>query len=117
MVLAPSMLKVKEMVPDMELAQRCWVAVSKEDPAAAVGIMETIRERDMAPWYEHLCQHHPGLFPMDQALLAKMKEANEAEAKRIQEVSVQNVWRGVEGDERPQNGEGERVLWLFAVEL
>lgn len=74
------------MVPDMELAQRCWVAVSKGDPAAAAGIMETIRERNMAPWYAHLCQHHPGLFPMDEALLAKMKEANEAEAKRIQEV-------------------------------
>lgn len=73
----------------MELAQRCWVAVRKGDPAAAAGILKTIQEKNMAPWYAHLCQHHPGLFPPDEALLAKMKEANEAEMKRISQVKYE----------------------------
>lgn len=80
--------QVKEMVPDMVLAQKCWVAVSKEDPAEASGIMETVKERSMGPWYAHLSQNHPALFPLDEALLSKMKEANEAEAKRISEVGL-----------------------------
>lgn len=74
------------MVPDMILVQRCWVALSKKDTAAAAGILETIKERSMAPWYAHLHHHHPALFPLDEALLAKMKEANEAESKRLSEV-------------------------------
>lgn len=78
--------QVKEMVPDMELAQRSWVAISNEDPAAAAGIMQTVKERNMAPWYAHLSHHHPALFPLDAELLSKMKEANEVEAKRISEV-------------------------------
>lgn len=74
------------MIPDMVLAQRCWVALSKKEPAAAAGILETIKERNMAPWYAHLQYHHPPLFPLDEALLAKMKGANEAESKRLSEV-------------------------------
>lgn len=74
------------MVPDMDLAQRCWVAVRKGDSVLAAGILETVRERNMAPWYSHLCQAHPALFPVNEDLLAKMTEANEADAKRISEV-------------------------------
>lgn len=78
--------QVKEMVPDMELAQRCWVAVTRQDPAAAAGVLATIKERNMGPWYASLCQQHPSLFPADAALSASMKEANDAEKARISEV-------------------------------
>lgn len=80
------------MVPDMNLAQRCWVVVSAGDSVGAADIMETIRERNMAPWYAHLCHHHPELFTLDEPLLAKMKEANEAEKKRICEVRDNNMY-------------------------
>lgn len=71
----------------MVLAQRCWVAVSKEDPAAAADVFETVKERNMAPWFAHLSSHHPALFPPDAELLVKMNEANDAENKRISEVN------------------------------
>lgn len=74
------------MVPDMELAQRCWIAVRRGDVDLARGVMETVREKNMAPWYAHLCQQHPDLFQLDEELLADMKKANEADAKRITEV-------------------------------
>ncbi len=80
--------QVKEMVPDMDLAQRCWVAVTRQDPAAAAGVLDTIKERNMGPWYASLCQQHPSLFPADAALSASMKEANDAEKARISEVRV-----------------------------
>lgn len=76
------------MVPDMELAQRCWVAVRKNDQRLAAGILEVIKEKNMAPWYYYLSHQHPKLFPLDETLLAKMKELNEAEAKRISEVGM-----------------------------
>eukprot|EP00752_Nemacystus_decipiens_P006181 g5578.t1 len=78
--------EVKEMIPDMELAQRCWVAVSRQDPAVGAGVLDTVRERSMGPWYTSLCAQHPSLFPPDAALSAKMKEANDAEKTRISEV-------------------------------
>ncbi|CAM9571317.1 unnamed protein product [Ectocarpus sp. 12 AP-2014] len=77
--------EVKEMVPDMNLAQRCWVAVHQQDPAAAASILDTVKERNMGPWYASLCHQHPSLFPLDAALAAKMKEVNEAEKERISE--------------------------------
>lgn len=78
------------MVPDMELAQRCWVALRKNDERLAAGILEVIKEKNMAPWYSHLTHQHPRLFPLDETLLAKMKEVNEADAKRISEVGMQS---------------------------
>eukprot|EP00904_Undaria_pinnatifida_P012431 jgi/Undpi1/8318/HiC_scaffold_25.g10787.m1 len=77
--------EVKEMVPDMDLAQRSWMAQSKEDPALAAKILETVKERNMAPWYASLSHQHPSLFPLDAKLLATMKEANEAEEAKIAE--------------------------------
>lgn len=84
--------KVKEMVPDMDLAQRSWMAQSKEDPALAAKILETVKERNMAPWYASLSHQHPSLFPLDAKLLATMKEANEAEEAKIAEVIGCRWW-------------------------
>lgn len=85
------LFQVKEMIPDMELAQRCWVAVSRQDPAAAAGVLDTVKEKSMGPWYSSLCAQHPSLFPPDAALSAKMKETNDAEKNRILEVNVPTV--------------------------
>ncbi|CAN0322711.1 unnamed protein product, partial [Discosporangium mesarthrocarpum] len=74
------------MIPDMELAQRCWVAVSTGGAEAVEGVLATVKERNMSPWYCHLCQQQPALFKRDESLLAAMISANEAEAKRIKEV-------------------------------
>ncbi|CAN0104079.1 unnamed protein product [Ascophyllum nodosum] len=71
------------MIPDMMLAQRCWVAISKEDPAAVAEVLEAMKEKKMAPWYAHLSNLHPALFPPDEDLLAEMKATNEAESERI----------------------------------
>lgn len=74
------------MVPDMALAQRCWVATSKENPTVAAEVLQAVKEKKMAPWYAHLSSLHPALFPPDEGLLAEMKAENEAELKRISEV-------------------------------
>ena len=78
--------QVKEMIPDMMLAQRCWVAISKEDPAAVAEVLEAMKEKKMAPWYAHLSNLHPALFQPDEDLLAEMKATNEAESERISKV-------------------------------
>lgn len=74
----------------MTLAQRCWVAICKEDPAVAAEVLEVVKEKKMAPWYAHLSSLHPALFPPDEGLLAEMKSENEAESKRISEVCITN---------------------------
>lgn len=93
------------MVPDMDLAQRCWVAVCEQDPAAAAGVLDTVKERNMGPWYASLCHQHPSLFQADEALLEKMKETNEAEKRRISEVRCDGkinksvLWSALIGNE------------------
>ncbi|XP_031563146.1 26S proteasome non-ATPase regulatory subunit 6-like [Actinia tenebrosa] len=50
---------------------------------AKKNIMDAVKEKDMAPFYEELCSELK--WSLDQTLLAKMKKANEEKMKKLEE--------------------------------
>ncbi|KAK3739537.1 hypothetical protein QZH41_016212 [Actinostola sp. cb2023] len=72
--------------PNLNIAQWKFVisnpdGINKEQ--AKKNIMDVVKEKDMAPLYEELC--HELKWPVDQALLEKMKKANEEKVKELEE--------------------------------
>ncbi|KXJ20234.1 26S proteasome non-ATPase regulatory subunit 6 [Exaiptasia diaphana] len=71
--------------PNLEISQWKFIicnpdGVNKEQ--AKKNIMVAVKEKDMAPLYEELC--HELKWPVDQALLDKMKKANEEKLKELE---------------------------------
>ena len=82
---APEETKKEEEVhyPNMSLAQEVFRYGQSPTPELEASIRATVAKGEMGPYYEHLC----GTFgwAVDEALLAGMKEKNEAELKALQD--------------------------------
>lgn len=73
-----------EKNPNLELAQLKFMLstdLNKNDQKQRTELITAIKENDMAPFYEEVCTDLG--WPVDEALLQKMREVNEAKLKEI----------------------------------
>jgi 26S proteasome regulatory subunit N7 len=69
--------------PDMQLAQKAFLLESSNDEALKAEVLSAVETDSMAPYYEILCAKYGWM--VDDALLAKMNEANEIEKTSLTE--------------------------------
>ncbi|XP_055773159.1 26S proteasome non-ATPase regulatory subunit 6-like [Salvelinus fontinalis] len=73
--------------PDLRIAQLKFLLTMdghRQDAKVKTELMDSIKENDMAPYYENLCKDLK--WQLDTDLLSKMKKANEEELKRLDDV-------------------------------
>ncbi|XP_038864953.1 26S proteasome non-ATPase regulatory subunit 6 [Salvelinus namaycush] len=73
--------------PDLRIAQLKFLLTMdghRQDAKVKTELMDSIKENDMAPYYESLCKDLK--WQLDTDLLSKMKKANEEELKRLDDV-------------------------------
>ncbi|KAL7075162.1 hypothetical protein ACQ4LE_005518 [Meloidogyne hapla] len=99
----------KELIsknPNLEIAQLFFLMGQKNDSSHWLALLDHVKRDEMAPFYEHMCNSLK--IPIDQALLAKLKEQN---AKRLDEINKQLE------DAEKNLGESEvRQAWLAKSE-
>ncbi|XP_034442651.1 26S proteasome non-ATPase regulatory subunit 6 [Hippoglossus hippoglossus] len=73
--------------PDLRIAQLKFLLTMdghRQDVKVKTELMDAIKANNMAPYYESLCKDLK--WPLDADLLSKMKNANEEELKRLDDV-------------------------------
>ncbi|XP_070967504.1 26S proteasome non-ATPase regulatory subunit 6-like [Oncorhynchus clarkii lewisi] len=73
--------------PDLRIAQLKFLLTMdghRQDAKVKTELMDSIKENDMAPYYESLCKDLK--WQLDTGLMSKMKKANEDELKRLDDV-------------------------------
>uniref|UniRef100_A0A3B4EW04 26S proteasome non-ATPase regulatory subunit 6 n=1 Tax=Pundamilia nyererei TaxID=303518 RepID=A0A3B4EW04_9CICH len=73
--------------PDLRIAQLKFLLTMdghRQDAKVKTELMDAIKANNMAPYYESLCKELK--WQLDSDLLSKMKEANEEELKRLDDV-------------------------------